>query len=292
MQASSTPVVYFHAANQNRMKLSSAQSKCSSRERDVLYILSFSSNVVSRADLTAHEDWESVSIVSHAQAGSIDGVFILTVSLVTMRVMQISYTVPVSVALSPNETLICCISSPFLGSHFSIQALPRRVSGGTALMLTGNLQGDLSRHLVAAIRARYSPSDVIHALAMPPISTEAAINTLYQAFTTMEMDSNGLMEMWTAELLGVAAEVYGYVPSSPDICDPCPRLRSNNSARTQRLERGPEQDLCAARGQTAHEIASLSACCGAFDTCREGDAYDLGLSKHFFSLVKITKPLP
>ncbi|PIL24225.1 hypothetical protein GSI_13978 [Ganoderma sinense ZZ0214-1] len=90
---------------------------------------------------------------------------------------------------------------------------------------------------------------------MPPVSTEAAVNTLYQAFTIMEADSNGLMEMWTAELLGVAAEVYG--------------------ARTQRLDRGPEQELCAARRQAAHEIASLSACCGAFDTCREGDAYDL-----------------
>ncbi|KAI1794605.1 hypothetical protein LXA43DRAFT_1114337, partial [Ganoderma leucocontextum] len=187
------------------------------------------------ANLATHEDWENVPIVSNAQAGSID--------------------VPVSVALSPNETLVCCISSPLLGSHFSIQALPRRVSGGTASMFTGSLQGDLSRHLVAAIRARYSPSDVIHALAMPPISTEAAVNTLYQAFTTMESDSNGLKEMWTAELLGVAAEVYG--------------------ARTQRLDRGPEQELCAARRQTAHEIASLSACCSAFDTCREGDAYDL-----------------
>ncbi len=174
----------------------------------------FSSNTVARADLTIHEDWESVPIVSHAHAGSIDGMFTLTACLFTMKVMHTSYTVPVSVALSPNETLVCCISSPLLGSHFSIQALPRRVSGGTASMLTGNLQGDLSRHLVAAIRARYSPSDVIHALAMPPMSTEAAVNTLYQAFTTMEADSNGLMEVWTAELLGVAAEVYGYVPAN------------------------------------------------------------------------------
>ena len=119
-----------------------------------------------------------------------------------------SYPVPVSVALSPNDTLICCISSPLLGSHQSIQILPRRVSGDTSLALTGTLPGDISRHLVAAIRARYSPSDVIHALAAPALPLQVTVDTLHRAFTTMEADSYGLMEMWTAELLGVATEVY------------------------------------------------------------------------------------
>ncbi|KAI0748585.1 hypothetical protein C8Q80DRAFT_1103764 [Daedaleopsis nitida] len=185
--------------------------------------------------LTAHEDWESVPIHSHVQAGTVD--------------------VPVSVAVSPNDTLICCVSSPLLGSHQSIQGLPRRVSGDTSLALTGSLPGDLSKHLVCAIRSRYSPSDVIHALAAPSLPTQVTVDTLYNAFTTMEADSFGHMQMWTAELLGVATEVY--------------------CARTQRLERGPEQDLCAARWQTTYEISSLAACCGAFDTCREGDSYDL-----------------
>ena len=54
-----------------------------------------------------------------------------------------------------------------------------------------------------------------------------------------------------------------------------------HSARTHRLERGPEQDLCAARWQTAHEMNSLGACCSAFDTCREGDSYDLGAPTTF-----------
>lgn len=51
----------------------------------------------------------------------------------------------------------------------------------------------------------------------------------------------------------------------------------SSSARMHKLERGPEQDLCAARWQTAHEMSSLGACCSAFDTCREGDSYDLGM---------------
>ncbi|RDX56470.1 hypothetical protein OH76DRAFT_1550926 [Lentinus brumalis] len=189
--------------------------------------------VLKLPDLSTHEDWESVPILSHIQAGTID--------------------VPVSAALSPNETLVCGISSPLLGSHQSIQILPRRVSGETSLILTGHLHEDLSRHLVAAIRARYSPSDVIHALAVPTLPTEVTVNTLDKTFTSMEADSFGLMEIWTGELLGVATEV----------------------ARMRKLERGPEQDLCAARWQTAHEMSSLGACCSAFDTCREGDSYDL-----------------
>lgn len=156
-------------------------------------------------------------------------------------------------------------------------------------MSTGSLQGDLSRHLVAAIRARYSHSDVIHALAMPSISNEAVVSTLYQAFTTMEADSNGLMEMWTAELLGIAAEVYRYAPTTQNIIV---LTHQTTSARTQRLDRGPEQELCEARRQTALGIASLSACCGAFDTCREGDVYDLGPSALLSPLPESSQPLP
>ncbi len=123
------------------------------------------------------------------------------------NVTRASYVVPVSVALSPNDTLICCISSPFLGSHQSIQILPRRVSGDGSLAL-GTLQGDFSKHLVAAIHARYSPSDIVHALAAPSLPTQATVETLHKTLTTMETDSYGHMEMWIADILGVAAEVY------------------------------------------------------------------------------------
>ena len=61
---------------------------------------------------------------------------------------------------------------------------------------------------MAAIRARYSPSDVIHALAMPSLPPDVTVNTLYHALTTLEADSFGLVEMWIGELLGVATEVY------------------------------------------------------------------------------------
>lgn len=124
--------------------------------------------------------------------------------------MHPSYAVPVSVAVSPNDTLICCVTSPLLGSHQSIQGLPRRVSGDTSLALTGSLPEDLTKRLVCAIRSRFSPSDVIHALAAPSLSTQVTVDTLYNAFMTMEADSFGHMQMWTAELLGVATEVYRY----------------------------------------------------------------------------------
>ncbi|KAH9945890.1 uncharacterized protein BXZ73DRAFT_86136 [Epithele typhae] len=187
-------------------------------------------------DLSTHDMWESVPLHSHVQVGTVD--------------------VPVSVAFSPNETLICCISSPLLGSHLAVQNLPRRVSRDSALASSSQLHGDLSRHLVAAIRSRYSTSDVIHALAMPTLPPDATVDTLFQTLSSMERHSNGLPDMWIAELLGVAAEVY--------------------SARAKRLERSAEKDVCTARWQVSYEIASLSACCSAFETCRDGDIYDLG----------------
>ena len=178
---------------------------------------------LARSDLTTHEDWETVPILAHTQHGTVDGRLSFS--------QQFSYyesdtntchPVPVSVAFSPNEALVRCISSPLLGSHFAIQALPRRVSGGSSAVLAGHLHGDLSRHLVAAIRARYSPSDVIHALAMPSLPPDVTVNTLYHALTTLEADSFGLVDMWIAELLGVATEVYRCAQMAPKIriCDP------------------------------------------------------------------------
>ena len=49
-----------------------------------------------------------------------------------------------------------------------------------------------------------------------------------------------------------------------------------DSSRAQKLDRGPEKDLCTIRWQTAHDITSLKACCDAFEACQEGDVYDLG----------------
>ncbi|KAI8989685.1 hypothetical protein BD414DRAFT_484925 [Trametes punicea] len=186
-------------------------------------------------DLTVNEEWDSVPIRSHVDHGNID--------------------VPVSVALSPNESLLCSLSSHLLGSHASVQVLPRRVSGGLVSVTASHLPGDLSRQLVAAIRARYCPSDVVHALSMPTLPLEIAVNTLCNALAIMEADSYGLSEIWTSELLGVATEVY--------------------RSRAQQLDRGPEKDLCGSRWETAHDVVSLAACCGAFDACQEGDAYDL-----------------
>ncbi|KAI0819541.1 hypothetical protein BC628DRAFT_1525877 [Trametes gibbosa] len=209
--------------------------------------------VLKLPELTASEDWDSVPLRSHADYGNVD--------------------VPVSVALSPNEALLSCISSHLLGGQTSVQALPRRVSGGLASITASHLHGDLARQLVAAIRSRNSPSDIMHALSTPTLPLEIAVNTLYNTFAFTEGNSDGLMEMWTPELLGIATEVY--------------------SSRARRLDRGPEKQLCTLRWQTAHELVSLKACCGAFSACQEGDAYDLdaawqlvGLSGWIIELVE------
>lgn len=160
--------------------------------------------------MTASEDWDSVPIRSHVEYGNVDGKrlsWALMLLLAGIHRPLVS-PVPVSVALSPNEALLTCLSSHLVGAHTSVQALPRRVSGGLASITATHLHGDLARQLVRAIRSRNSPSDVVHALSMPTFPLEVAVNTLYNAFAIMEGDSNGLVEMWISELLGVATEVY------------------------------------------------------------------------------------
>ena len=168
---------------------------------------------------------------------------ILTSCMTSM--MHVSYTVPVSVALSPNEALISCVSSPFLGSHTSVQALPRRVSS-----VTSHLHGDLSKLLVASIRSRYSPSDVIHALAMPSLPTEVTVNTLFQTLAIMDADSNGLPNMWTAEIIGVAAEVYRCLRCFVYVCS---ATRSRGLVvRGPSDLKGPLNGICVHLAGTSH----------------------------------------
>ncbi|OBZ75808.1 hypothetical protein A0H81_04306 [Grifola frondosa] len=89
----------------------------------------------------------------------------------------------------------------------------------------------------------------------------------------LDSDSNGLSEMWMGEILGVAIEVY--------------------MARARRAENSPDKDKLTACWRIAHDIASLSACCSAFEDCQEGEVYDLdaiwqliGMTSWFIILIE------
>ncbi|KAH9951450.1 hypothetical protein B0H21DRAFT_719063 [Amylocystis lapponica] len=86
--------------------------------------------VLTVPDLTNAQEWESPPLM--------------------VSVHSIGRDVPASVAISPNNVLLCTISSStLLGTPLSIHSLPHRHP----------MESNLSRCLVTAIRARHSPSD-------------------------------------------------------------------------------------------------------------------------------------
>ncbi|EMD37984.1 hypothetical protein CERSUDRAFT_113104 [Gelatoporia subvermispora B] len=168
------------------------------------------------------------------------------------RVDHLGQHTPLSVAVSPNHTLLCTLPSATLGVQLCIHPVPHRRPH--TLAPSRHPQSDLARALVHALRARYSFSDVTHVLSLPTAPLEAISQTLYHALTLLSLDSNGLLDMWTANMLSAATEVY--------------------LARAKKVD-GEEKDQLTQSWKFAHDIASLSACCSAFEDCQEGDEYDL-----------------
>ncbi|OCH92234.1 hypothetical protein OBBRIDRAFT_773705 [Obba rivulosa] len=184
-------------------------------------------------DIRNDEQWDTSPLVSHAD--------------------HIGQHTPLNVAISPNHTLLCSITPASLGIQISIHPVPHRRP--ISLATPRHPQPDLSRSLVHAIRARYSPSDVIRALSQPTAPLEAVTQTLYHTLTLLSAESFGLSEAWTVEVLGAATEVY--------------------LSRAKRAESEEEQDNLTRRWGVVHDICSLSACCTAFEDCQDGDKYDL-----------------
>ncbi|KZT09518.1 uncharacterized protein LAESUDRAFT_508521 [Laetiporus sulphureus 93-53] len=172
-------------------------------------------------------------------------------------ITSISRGIPVSVAYSPNRSLLCSVSSLLsVESQVSIHALPRRGNVDPASKDPyAVFRMDLACAIASAIRARTSPSDIIHLLSLPSITTEIVANTLKKVLSLLQKGPNGQFELWADEVLGVATEVY---------------LEGARHAAND----GNREGL-AARWKIAHEILSLRACCSAFEQCQEGQAYDL-----------------
>ncbi|KZT70141.1 hypothetical protein DAEQUDRAFT_810869 [Daedalea quercina L-15889] len=162
--------------------------------------------------------------------------------------------VPANIALSPNRALLCSVAaSTFLDSHIAIHALPRRRHDG-GRPPTNSLLVDLPSLLITAIRSRSSPADVIHPLTSPAVPVQTAIDVLCEVLLYFNEEAPSLREVWTAEVLNVAGEVY---------------LTKSRHAE------GEEKEDLLARWKTIHDICSLSACSSAFALCGEGQIYDL-----------------
>ncbi|PSR77354.1 hypothetical protein PHLCEN_2v7955, partial [Hermanssonia centrifuga] len=207
--------------------------------------------VLSLPDLTNDDKWETSHIVS-----SVDG---------------IGRDIPVGVAVSPNNALICSITaSSNVTSRTTVHSGPRHRHTSPVANPT---RSDISRVLVCAICSRNSPSDIIHALVTLTTPIEVVTTTLYGALAILDAHSFGLHDMWKNEIMGIATEVY--------------------LGRAEKAVSEIDKELLTERGKTAHDICSVAALNWAFEDCRDGDAYDLeavwqlvGLSTWLISLLE------
>jgi len=127
--------------------------------------------------------------------------------------------------------------------------------------------------LAFAIRSRKSITDISHILSHPSTQLDDVSDLLYHTLSILEVTNDGMSDMWTRDLLGVAVEIYRYRHHYVFMhtIDSLGRIKVLHQGRSN-----SETEILTARWQTAHEMCSLVACNMAFEDCQEGDAYDLG----------------
>lgn len=118
---------------------------------------------------------------------------------------------PANVAYSPNRALLCSVAaSTFADSHISIYALPR-LQRDPGRPFTSALVIDLPSLFIISIHSRTSPADVIHPLIPPAVSVQTAVDILSEVLLYFNEESPSLREVWMAEVLRLANEIYRYV---------------------------------------------------------------------------------
>lgn len=118
------------------------------------------------------------------------------------------HEVPANVAYSPNRALLCSVAaSTFADSHISIYAIPR-LQRDAGRPFTSTLVIDLPSLFIIALHSRSSPADVIHPLISPAVSVQTAVDILSEVLLYFNEESPSLREMWTAEVLRLASEIY------------------------------------------------------------------------------------
>jgi hypothetical protein len=110
--------------------------------------------------------------------------------------------VPTNVSLSPNDALLCTISTSFWSCQTSIHRTPARLPNFTPP--DGITVSPLSSKLAAAIISKHSTDDLAHILSMTTFPVAEVGEILYQTFSIL--DRYGGIP-WSAQV-GLALEVY------------------------------------------------------------------------------------
>ncbi|KAI0322194.1 hypothetical protein OF83DRAFT_1094908, partial [Amylostereum chailletii] len=157
---------------------------------------------------------------------------------------------PFSIATSPNGVLACSISSTScLSTSVSIHSFPRLSPHDPF-----GLQDEIDS-LVASLRSRKSPSDIVHHLSLPLRPILHVESVLLGVLAALETANDGLRDVWLLDLFGVIIEVY--------------------RSRSSRVETDAEKYELHGRWKTALDLCTMHACHDAFVSCKERENGDL-----------------
>ena len=78
------------------------------------------------------------------------------------------------------------------------------------LVLEHRSVSDFASVLVSAIRFKRSISDVSHQLSLSSISAQEVETVLYNVLEALEIQDDGLRDVWVQEFFGILVEVYRY----------------------------------------------------------------------------------
>ncbi|KAK0463953.1 uncharacterized protein EV420DRAFT_1264492 [Desarmillaria tabescens] len=172
---------------------------------------------------------------------------------------KVGKEVPIHAVLSPNEMLLCTVSSMVRATQTSVHTVPiRRASRAFKAGFPSILP--LSSGLASAILSRRSTADFTHLLSLSTMPMEEVSHILFQVLTIVETQSRRKLGTLTWQTLGVALEIYRFVIQ---------RLLRSLRAKDENA-----RDNLNARWQTAHDLCSLAACNAAFEDCKDNDGPD------------------
>ncbi|KZP19504.1 hypothetical protein FIBSPDRAFT_955383 [Athelia psychrophila] len=193
-----------------------------------------STSVLRLSDLSDDDEWEKSPIM--ASVGDIG-----------------RETIPLNVAISPNDMLLLTLSCPMLGVRTIIHPLPRRDLQKDPFSDETTKDSGLPFALVASIYAHNTSADITHTIRGKSNTADAAAETLYTALGAFDDDSLGKSGTHAWEIVGVAVEISLLRKASTD----------------------DERALMRERMDTAQSLCAMAACNSAFEDCQDGAGYDL-----------------
>ncbi|KAJ7581322.1 hypothetical protein C8J56DRAFT_262447 [Mycena floridula] len=174
-------------------------------------------------DLAESETWDSMPILSSIEKAGRD--------------------VTRNAGISPNEALVCTMTSTPWIAQTSVLSLPKRKAA------MDSSYPALSAALARAVALRKPTADLTHTLSQSSTSLKDMANILYHTYTILESQENGQSGILIWEAVGLTIEVY--------------RTRANKA------EKEAEKENLIACWESIHDMCSLVTANVAFENCKE-----------------------